>query len=242
MRHDPLMNRRFVLAAALPLVVALAAAAPHHAAHRAAPAAAPIPLADSVRVVMTTDLGPIEIELDGKHAPVTTANFLHYVDTRRLDGITFYRSMHLDWGTPPNGLIQGGQRDPRKLFAPIVHEPTSQTGILHKAGAISMARNAPGTAAADFSILLSDIAGLDAVPDSPNPDLQAGFAAFGHVVAGMDIVRAIWDAPRSSTMGEGVMRGQMLEAPVKILTVRRAPLSPTSPPAQAASTTAAQHP
>jgi len=63
MRHDPLMNRRFVLAAALPLVVALAAAAPHHAAHRAAPAAAPIPLADSVRVVMTTDLGPIEIEL-----------------------------------------------------------------------------------------------------------------------------------------------------------------------------------
>lgn len=212
------MNRRFVLAAALPAFLALTAAAPHK---RPVPAPKSIPLADTVRVTMTTELGPIELELDGKHAPVTTANFLRYVDARRFDGITFYRSMHLDWGTPPNGLIQGGQRDPRKLFPPIAHEPTSQTGVLHKAGAISMARNAPGTAVADFSILLSDIQGLDAMPDSPNPDTQAGFAAFGHVVSGMEVVRAIWDAPRSETLGEGAMKGQMIEKPVKVLTVRR---------------------
>lgn len=218
MRQDSRMNRRFVLAAALPALLALTAAAPHR---RPMPAPKPIPLADTVRVTMTTELGPIELELDGKHAPITTANFLRYVDARRFDGITFYRSMHLDWGTPPNGLVQGGQRDPRKLFPPIAHEPTSQTGVLHKAGAISMARNAPGTAAADFSILLSDIQGLDAMPDSPNPDTQAGFAAFGHVVSGMDVVRAIWDAPRSETLGEGAMKGQMIEKPVKVLTVRR---------------------
>lgn len=218
------MNRRFVLAAALPLVFALTAAAPRAA--RPVPRPRPIPLADTVRVVMTTEAGPIVLDLDGAHAPVTTANFLRYVDSRRFDGIVFYRAMHLDWGTPPNGLIQGGQRDPRKLFPPIAHEPTSQTGITHKAGAISMARGAPGTATADFSILLSDIAGLDAQPQSDNPDLQAGFAAFGRVVEGMDVVRAIWDAPRSATQGEGAMKGQMLEKPVKILTVRRAALPP----------------
>lgn len=217
------MNRRFVLAAALPLLLALMGAAPHRAVPRAAPM--PIPLADTVRVTMTTEAGVIELELDGKHAPVSTANFLRYVDARRFDGITFYRSMHLDWGTPPNGLIQGGQRDMRKLFPPIAHEPTSQTGVLHKAGAISMARNAPGTARADFSILLSDMAGLDANPDATDPDVQAGYAAFGHVVAGMDVVRAIWDAPRSDTLGEGAMKGQMIAQPVKILTVRRSPMA-----------------
>ncbi|MDF8332079.1 peptidylprolyl isomerase [Novosphingobium cyanobacteriorum] len=217
------MNRRFVLAAALPALLALTQAFPATAAPRKPPMPAPkpIPLADTVRVTMTTELGTIELELDGKHAPITTANFLRYVDARRFDGITFYRSMHLDWGTPPNGLIQGGQRDPRKLFPPIAHEPTSQTGVLHKAGAISMARNAPGTAAADFSIMLSDMQGLDAMPDSSNPDVQAGFAAFGHVVSGMDVVRAIWDAPRSETLGEGAMKGQMIAKPVKVLTVRR---------------------
>lgn len=219
------MNRRFVIAAALPLLLALSAAAPHKPArHAPPPAPKAIPLADTVRVTMTTEAGAIVLDLDGKHAPVTTANFLRYVDARRFDGITFYRSMHLDWGTPPNGLIQAGQRDPRKLYPPIAHEPTSQTGVLHKAGAISMARNAPGTATADFSILLSEMVGLDANPEATDPEGQAGYAAFGNVVSGMDVVRAIWDAPRSQTLGEGAMRGQMLEKPVKVLTVRRTPL------------------
>lgn len=221
------MHRRLVLAA-LPLTLALLAAAPP-ARHAPLREPAPIPLADSVRVVLTTELGPIVVDLDGKHAPVTTANFLHYVDSRRFDGITFYRAMHLAWGDQPNGLIQAGVRDPRRLFPPIAHEPTSQTGILHKAGTLSMARFAPGTATADFSILLSDMGGLDADPNAADAEGKAGFAAFGHVVEGMDIVRRIWDAPRSATEGDGVLKGQMLAAPVKVLTARRAPVPAPAP-------------
>jgi len=222
-----MMIRRFALSLVFALFALPALAATGHAthpAHKAPPEPAPIPLADTVRVAMVTTLGTIEIELDGKHAPITAANFLHYVDTKRFDGITFYRAMHLAWGDQPNGLVQGGIRDPRKLFPPIAHEPTSQTGLSHKAGSLSMARNAPGTATADFSILLSDMTGLDADPKNADPDLALGYAVFGHVVSGMDVVRKIWDAPISPTAGEGVMRGQMLADPVKVLTVRRVPI------------------
>lgn len=114
------------------------------------------------------------------------------------------------------------QGDPRKLFKPVPHEPTSQTGLSHKAGALSMARLAPGTATADFSIMLSDLTGLDADPKGATPDALAGYAVFGRVVSGMDVVRKIWDSPVSATKGEGVMKGQILEPPVKVLTVRRA--------------------
>ncbi|WP_353227660.1 peptidylprolyl isomerase [Novosphingobium sp.] len=217
--------------AAFALSAGPAAAAPVRASHgaavhkpAAAPDPAPIPLADTVRVALVTTIGTIEVDLDGKHAPITTANFLHYVDTKRFDGITFYRAMHLAWGDQPNGLVQGGLRDPRRLFPPIAHEPTSATGLSHKAGSLSMARNAPGTATADFSILLSDMSGLDADPTATDPDLQVGYAVFGHVVSGMDVARKIWDAPMSPTLGDGVMRGQMLADPVKVLTVRREPL------------------
>ncbi len=219
--------RRFALILLCALFALPALAAPAHAGHavhKAPPEPAPIPLADTVRVAMVTTLGTIEIELDGKHAPITAANFLHYVDTKRFDGIVFYRAMHLAWGDQPNGLVQAGLRDPRRLFPPIAHEPTSQTGLSHKAGALSMARNAPGTATADFSILLSDITGLDADPKATDPDLAQGYAVFGHVVSGMDVVRKIWDAPISPTLGEGVMRGQMLADPVTVLTVRREPV------------------
>ena len=190
---------------------------------------------DLVRVVMQTELGPIVLHLDQGRAPVTTANFLRYVDGERLDGTTFYRAMHLDWGTPPNGLIQGGTKnDPDRLLDPIAHEPTTVTGLSHKAGTISMARYAPGTATGDFSIMLSPQPGLDANPDADDAELQAGFAAFGQVVEGMETVRAIFDAPISTTEGEGVMRGQMLANPVKILTVRRAPMPVAESTAEAA--------
>lgn len=216
------MHRRFVLAA-LPLAVLLTAAAPKRRAVPALPPPPPPPLAAVERVAIVTELGTIELALDGAHAPISTANFLRYVDTRRLDGTTFYRAMHLAWGDQPNGLVQGGLRDPRRLFPPIAHEPTSQTGVRHKAGTVSMARYAPGTATADFSILLSDMPGLDADPASADPEAQAGYAAFGQVTAGMEVVRAIWDAPISATLGEGSMRGQMLDKPVKVLSVRRLP-------------------
>lgn len=214
------MNRRFALIA-LPLALAALAGATAPKKKPAVPP--PAPLGDVVRVEMVTALGKIVIDLDHERAPVTVKNFVRYVDTRRFDGMTFYRAMHLNWGTQPNGIVQTGLRgNSLKVFAPIAHEPTSQTGILHKAGTLSMARLAPGTAAADFSILLSDLEGFDADPKSDNPELRAGYAAFGQVVSGMEVVRKIYDAPRSPTLGAGFMKGQMLAPEIKVLTVRRA--------------------
>lgn len=210
------MNRRIFALAALAIVAAAPA--------KRAPAPAPIPYTDFPRVALNTEVGTIVLELDAKHAPITTANFLRYVDQKRFDGIVFYRVMHLPYGEPPSGLIQAGVRyDPKRVLKPIAHEPTSQTGVLHKAGAISMARFAPGTATGDFSILLSDMPGLDANAKNPDADAAAGYAAFGHVVSGMDVARKIFDAPLDPTKGEGVLKGQMLLKPVHIVTARRAP-------------------
>lgn len=214
----PHMKRRFVLVA-LPVALMLSAAG---APKKQPPPEQPLP--DTVDVALTTELGTIVVELDGKHAPVTVRNFLHYVDQKRFDGLTFYRAMRLDWGDQPNGLIQAGaQGDAKRVLPPIAHEPTSQTGILHKAGTLSMARFAPGTATSDFSILLSDLESLDADPSSDDPERQAGYAPFGHVVSGMDVVRKIWDSPISPTKGEGGMKGQMLDPAIKVLTARRVP-------------------
>jgi peptidyl-prolyl cis-trans isomerase A (cyclophilin A) len=180
----------------------------------------PAPSPATVRVVLTTSMGPITIALEKDRAPLTTANFLRYVDARRFDGIVFYRAMRLPWNA---GLIQAGQRDTAKLFKPIAHEATSTTGLSHTEGAISMARLAPGTATADFSIVVGDMTGLDAKADDP------GFAVFGRVVEGMDVVKAIWSAPRSATKGEGVMKGEMLEPTVRIVTARRVVAPATKP-------------
>ncbi|MEJ2458043.1 MAG: peptidylprolyl isomerase [Novosphingobium sp.] len=163
----------------------------------------------------------ITIDLDKTHAPLTTANFLKYVDSKRMDGAVFYRAMHLRYSDEPSGLLQGGIRDGAKLLPPVAHETTNQTGILHKAGTISMARFAPGTATADFMILISDMPALDAASGNTGEDPGAGFAAFGHVAGGMDVVRAIWNMPRSATKGDGVMKGDILENEVRIVTARR---------------------
>lgn len=220
------MNRRFALLAIPALFVLVAAAPPKRAAVKrpvaAKPAPAPAPLGDTVKIALVTQLGTIELELDNKRAPITTQNFVRYVDLKKFDGIPFYRSMRLAWGDQPNGLIQGGlQGHPLKVLKPIAHEPTTQTGLSHKAGTISMARLAPGTATADWSILLSDLPSLDADPKATDPEAQAGYAAFGHVTAGMDVVRKIWDAPLSPTKGEGPLKGQLLEPPVLIISARR---------------------
>ena len=220
------MLKRITLLALL-VATPLAAAPVRHAAAPAAPQPkyAPPPaiqLQDVEHVVLTTELGDIVLELDGKRAPITTLNFLRYAVSKRFDGIVFYRAMHLPWGTPPSGLIQAGtQSDPSRLLPSIAHEATTTTDVHHKAGAISMARYAPGTATGDFSILLSDIDGLDANPKADSEDDRQGYAAFGHVVKGMDVVRRIFDAPLDPVKGEGVMKGQMLSQPVKILTARR---------------------
>lgn len=173
----------------------------------------------AVRVILETSAGTILLETDPR-APVTAANFLRYVDDGRFDGTDFYRGMELGAG---NGVVQGGTASaPDRILPPIVHEPTSQTGLRHVDGAVSMARFDPGTADGDFFIIVGNLPGFDAgraAPDDP------GFAVFGRVVAGMDVVRAILAAPKSPTEGEGFMRGQMLDPRVRIVSARRAPLA-----------------
>jgi peptidyl-prolyl cis-trans isomerase A (cyclophilin A) len=170
----------------------------------------------SVQVTLETSVGPIVVEVDPIRAPITAANFLRYVDAERLDGMEFYRAMRTG---PEAGLIQGGVRDARRLFPPIPHEPTSQTGLSHVDGAISVPRFAPGTAQGDFTIMVGDQLYLDAGPGSGGDGL--GYAVFGRVVEGMDVVRRILESPTSPTEGEGVMRGQMLEPRIRIVTARR---------------------
>jgi peptidyl-prolyl cis-trans isomerase A (cyclophilin A) len=168
-----------------------------------------------VEVTMHTSVGDIVLALEQSRAPVTVNNFLRYVDQKRLDGSNFYRAVKLD-EQGQFGLIQGGLRgDPKRVLKPIAHEPTNVTGLSHVSGAISMARHEPGTAAADFFIMIGDVVSYDAQPGA-----DPGYAVFGHVVEGMDVVRAILEQPRSDA-GEGAMKGQMIAKPVKILTVRR---------------------
>jgi peptidyl-prolyl cis-trans isomerase A (cyclophilin A) len=172
------------------------------------------------RARITTPLGAIDLELATDKAPITANNFLAYVDQKRLDGSNFYRAMKLV-ADPLDGLIQGGlQGDPAKVLPAIAHEPTTKTGLSHKDGTISLARFAPGTATCDFFICVGDVTSLDA--DSTQSGDNQGFAAFGHVIAGMDVVKKILTSPVSPTKGaENSMKGQMLDPTITILTARR---------------------
>jgi peptidyl-prolyl cis-trans isomerase A (cyclophilin A) len=157
--------------------------------------------ADAVRVKIATSEGDIVATLDAKHAPKTVANFLRYVDEKFYDGGTFFRSV-------PGFVIQGGNHEREKPSDPqLVLEPTSKTGILNKDGYLSMARTPdPNSASSEFFICDGDQTELDASATSP------GYAAFGHVLSGMDIVRKIARLPAEN---------QQLIAPVKILKIAR---------------------
>lgn len=208
--HNPRMIRRFVVAFVALLL-------PASAFGQA-----------TTEVVIETELGEIVVALETERAPVTAGNFLRYADEKRFDGTVFYRAMRLAWDPQPNGLVQAGtQFDPERILPPIAHEPTSETGLKHLAGTISMARYAPGSATGDFAIMLSPQPFLDADPASEQAERRAGFAAFGQVVEGMDVVQAIFDAPVDPARGEGAMKGQMIAEPVRIISVRRTVLEPT---------------
>jgi peptidyl-prolyl cis-trans isomerase A (cyclophilin A) len=184
--------------------------------------AAPQPVPDRARVRLTTAEGDIDLELDGRRAPVTTANFLAYVDQHRFDGITFYRAARTP-GMSGRGFIQGGiRRDYRRMLNPIRHEPTSETGLRHVNGTISMARTTPGSAMGDFFIILGDMPAMDSGGHSESGDNE-GYAAFGRVVGGLDVVRRILAAPTVPNAGRGAMRGQMLVDQVTITSARRLP-------------------
>ena len=166
------------------------------------------------RVLIETDIGNILIEVDRQRAPITSANFLDYVERRLYDGASFYRAMP---GGPDRGLVQAGVEHSRRL-PPIAHEPTNRTGLSHVEGAVSIARDAPGTATADITIMIGNMSYLDA--GGVDPD---GYAVFGRVLEGMDTVRRIHSAPTSATEGEGSMRGQMLSPRIRIISARRLP-------------------
>ena len=170
-----------------------------------------------VKVDLTTGIGVISVELYGDKAPVSVANFLHYLDTHKYDGASFYRAVSAP-GAPQIGLVQGGAK-PGPLYPPIAHESTTVTGLKHTDGTLSLARRAQGTARADFFVCVGDNTYLDADPKAEGDN--AGFAAFGRVVGGMELVRQILAMPKSATLGGEEMKGQMLDPPVPIVTARR---------------------
>ena len=175
------------------------------------------------RVLVQTELGEIVLELDPKRAPQTTANFLKYVDEGHYDGGTFHRTVRLD-NQPESPVkievIQAGvAADKSKQgFPPITLERTNVTGILHKDGVVSMARGTPDSATSGWFITINDQPSLD-FGGARNPDGQ-GFAAFGRVVSGLDVVRKIQAAPSSTNMSTNV-EAQRLTPPIKIVKVSR---------------------
>lgn len=170
-----------------------------------------------VRVTMTTAEGPLILELAADKAPLTVANFLRYVDAGRYNGGEIYRGMAVS-SNPLMGLVQGGAK-PGKPIPPVAHEPTTQTGLKHVDGTVSLARYAPGTGTSDFFICVGDAGYLDANPAATGDN--AGFAAFGQVVEGMDIIKRILVMPKSQKADNPAMVGQMLATYVKILSVKR---------------------
>lgn len=186
-------------------------------AQTAEPPPAPVHTPATVKVALETNLGTITVAIEVERAPITAANFLRYVDEKRYDGTYFYRA---DLIQQDFGLIQAGTRgDPKRTLKPIPHEPTTKTGLSNTNGVLSMARNAPGTATSDFFIIVGDMSALDAKPDAPGDN--QGFAAFGHVVDGMDVVHKILLSPTDPDAGEGVMKGQMLDPKITILKAHR---------------------
>jgi peptidyl-prolyl cis-trans isomerase A (cyclophilin A) len=171
------------------------------------------------RVVMTTALGAITLQLEHQKAPLTTANFLRYVAAGKYDGATFFRAARTK-GAPKTGTIVGAPPPKQEPFPPIGHEPTSKTGLKHLDGTISIGRFSPGTARGNFFICVGPQPYLDAKPGAPGDNL--GFAAFGQVVSGMSVVRRILAAPTNPKIGHADQKGQWLDPPVTITTARRA--------------------
>jgi peptidyl-prolyl cis-trans isomerase A (cyclophilin A) len=154
--------------------------------------------ASNPRVLIKTGSGDIIVELFPDSAPVTVSNFVKYVEENRYEGAFFYRVVRMD-NQPDDSIrievIQGGlfEENHPAMLPPIPHETTRETGILHKNGVISMARWQPGTATSEFFICVGDQPELD-YGGKRNPDGQ-GFAAFGRVIEGMDVVKKIHDEP-----------------------------------------------
>lgn len=167
------------------------------------------------QISINTEIGNIILELYPEQAPITVANFLQYIDENRLEDASFYRTVTAD--NQPNSkvkiaVIQGGlyEDEHPMMQHPIIHENTEQTGLKHLDGVISMARNKPGTATSEFFICVGDQPSLDY--GGKRNDDGAGFAAFGKVISGMDIVHRIHQSPKEE---------QMLQPRIKITSIKR---------------------
>ncbi len=166
-------------------------------------------------IIFETELGDITVELYLDKAPITAANFLRYIDENRLEEATFYRTVRDD-NQADNPIkidvIQGGLYEDNHpmMLEPIAHENTEQTGIKHLDGVISMARYTPGTATSEFFICVGDQPALDYGGGRNNDGV--GFAAFGKVTEGMDVVHLIHQAKAD---------GQYLNPRIKILSIKR---------------------
>jgi len=198
------------------IAAALALLAPAFAQDAPAANAAPQPPLPLVEIV--TDVGTLTVEVDTRRAPITGKNFLAYVDKKMLDGVVFYRVVK---AADDFGFVQfGGLGDPKRMLPPIAHEPTSQTGLSHTDGVLSVARFEPGSARGEFTIMLGAQTGLDANPSAPGDNL--GYAAFAKVVKGREVLTRILDTPidPAKTVG-GVFAGEMPGNPVRISSARR---------------------
>jgi peptidyl-prolyl cis-trans isomerase A (cyclophilin A) len=209
------MTRSRVLAACAALALSFGVAA----VAEAQPGAKP------VRVRVQTTLGDIVLELDPAKAPGTAANFLKYVDAGHYDGGTFHRTVKMDnqpESTIKIEVIQAGvnEKVAKSGFPPIPLERTSVTGLKHVDGAVSMARGTADSATSGWFICINDQPSLD-FGGQRNPDGQ-GFAAFGRVVSGMDVVRKIQQAPSSSDRKTNT-EAQRLTPPIKIIKAARLP-------------------
>lgn len=180
----------------------------------AAAAAPPQQQPGMVRVRLVTSAGNIVLALDARRAPKTVANFMAYVDDGRLDGTQFYRSARRK-GDAAHGFVQGGiGTDARRMLPSVPLESTAQTGIRHLDATVSMAHGPnPDGANCNFSIMVGPNPGLDARGSFP------GFAAFGKVVSGMDVVKRILALPTGG--GRDAMKDQMILQPVQILRAER---------------------
>ncbi len=198
------------------LLAALAWAGP---ALAQTPAPQPVAVPPLPRVAIVTTAGTLTVEVETKRAPITAANFLRYVDQKRLDGVSFYRIVKV---APEFGFVQfGPHTDVKKILPPIKHEPTTQTGLSHIDGTLSVARLGVGTARGEFTISVGDQRrALDAAPGVP-ADGQ-GYAAFARVVDGRDVLSKILETPVDPVKSSnGAFKGEIPAAPVKVITARR---------------------
>lgn len=181
--------------------------------------------AETVKVKLETTMGDIHIDLYKDKAPITVANFLRYIDGGHFTGGSFYRVVHMNNQAQNNikiEVIQGGVSGDSDIaqFYPISLERTNMTGVKHLDGTISMARNGPDTASSEFFICINDQPSLD-FGGMRNPDGQ-GFAAFGMVTKGMDVVRAIQNVKTKIPAGAlESATGQSVLEPVKFISLTR---------------------